>query len=657
MKSRCKNKAYVEHRRCLDVVMRKSYHHLVSDLTALSGTSFGKVARHLLNAGDMHSFRHLSWPVRTDKSVLQLKSEYQMESYLKRYRFANDCYSEEELRQRTIDLENQTIMRGLQPHEWQNEMVFRVMQGARILCKEILGSYDPEEHIQRCRFGRRSSVGSPYSQSYIDCKMEGPLTGSKEHIEWFKNTIIPRDNLLRDAILESQAYKLDNPEFYRKSSECSCIQYAMCDTLKHVSVPKSWKIERGVTPNTTIGSFYAAGLGEYMADRLRLCGLDISSLQDTHGFLAKKYSVSRTHVTADLSAASPSILWEHCVRVFERPWLNAMNFGRLRYTILGGDRILNPVFAGMGIGFTFPMQTLLFYCILCSIKKLVGCSGRVSVYGDDLIYPSRMHSVVACVFPKINFIINKDKTYVSENFRESCGSDFYHGCTVRPYSFEGSTSIPNRHNLTATIHKLVNGLRKKWDDLEIPQTLKYFYELLSNLNGSIEIVPPYFPETAGIKCDTPTFVQDWWIPWSIPTWKRYDPPVGFSDNLNGAWFFHYWKMTPEKRVVPSCFPYYWESMRASTAGSGIPHNFEDVRDTVGLNWKRVKPQPKNYRSKNGAKLIKLEPFVAKKGTQSIQKQLGTVPEWHCLCDMHLSTMVLKVNRMRERVLRLIHQKL
>jgi hypothetical protein len=98
-------------------------------------------------------------------------------------------------------------------------------------------------------------------------------------------------------------------------------------------------------------------------------------------------------------------------------------------------------FASMGSALTFPVQSLSFY-ILCVSAGLVATGTKekdweliarqVRVYGDDLIVPVLWMPVLEKLFTLLYLKINRSKTFVKGNFRESCGTDAYNGVNVSP---------------------------------------------------------------------------------------------------------------------------------------------------------------------------------------------------------------------------------
>jgi len=60
-------------------------------------------------------------------------------------------------------------------------------------------------------------------------------------------------------------------------------------------------------------------------------------------------------------------------------------------------------------------------------------TSKISVYGDDLIYPIEALEDVRAGLEFFGFTVNKEKSFSTGNFRESCGKDYFFGRNVRPF--------------------------------------------------------------------------------------------------------------------------------------------------------------------------------------------------------------------------------
>ena len=570
-----------------DHFYKKLWSTMVLDFRATLGPSFCLKEELALRKG-VKTFRQLNWGSRMLAPYYYFKAEYQLEALFKRYRFRDDFYSDEELQEITTSKFFATQQR-LAEHDL-GEYPYRaklVVQRARRIIHEILGSYDVEEHYRSCEFGKRASVGVPYKESYLDSKLGLPHTGSCEHIVWFIQAL-KSDTLLEGAITSCVPFEYP--------------RYELCDALPMVNVPKSWKSLRSILPNTTLGGFYTSGLAKMIEKRLRHVGLNISTLQDIHRSLVPKYSRTRSHVTADLSAASDSFTSRLVNMLLPRDWYNALKKGRISHVEARGvNSSLMMSFCTMGIGFTFPFQTLCFYALLRALKQLSKAEGRISVYGDDLIYPVSMHTYVESVFSDLGFILNGDKTYVKESFRESCGEDAYCGFCVRPFSPKGEYRQLGRRSYLPVLYKTYNGLRERWGEEELPITFRWLLTEITRCANTVFQVPTHYPDYSGIRVEKPR--MEWYIPWAKPKYTKHGsftiPCIAYIRNL---------------RPVKWQVPYYWNQLRsAGDEPAEIGFTVDTVDEPILL-WERVKTRP--WRTSSGERLrYYLRPLTSIKGLE------------------------------------------
>lgn len=583
-----------------DTVMKNVWRTLVRDFrSTLDDPLFCIEQENALNMS-LGAYRSFNWPGRMISPVYEHKCAYQLESLFKRYRFKNDVFSDKELAEKTYRKFSDTQLRiGVSSsHPLYTE---RVLNLARKYASDILGAYSLEEHQSLCRFGRRASVGCPARSAYLEDRLSRPLSGSLEHIRWFKNY------LQTDAILS---------EFLAKSSPIGEPRFEVCTSLTLTLVPKSFKSLRVIMPNTTIGTFYTYGLGRMIQSRLRSVGLNISTLQGRHAKLVREFSKTRSHVTADLSSASDTFTSHLVNRLLPRSWFTALDYGRISTYTYNGARYSMSSFMTMGIGFTFQLQTLLFYCLLKAIKDLLKVPGLVSVYGDDLIYPIRMHGQVVKVFESLHFCLNDDKTFTVNYFRESCGSDCYFGFDVRPHQPEGSHQECEGRPYVSFLYKLLNGLTRRWDKSEINQTIRYIYSEILRVDQHILQVPPLFPDYSGQKVETPNH-------------DTMQPIKGVWYNGNHSICFSYYRMFSRDRIVKDQRFYYWEKLRSSSTADGDKCDlFDHLADTPVLLWRRQIPPPRNYRSSlTGRRLQKLQAVTMEKMSNTLKLQTGTTFGW------------------------------
>jgi hypothetical protein len=581
-------------------------------------------AREALLNGNLKDFRSLC--VR-DVGIVpptRYKQIGQIVNLLKKYRFMDDAHTPDELECITNEkyIGNQ-IRLSTQRLNREQLTSFLVIQRARTICKRILGVPNTEEMHLLSKFGKKSSIGCPLSLAYIDHKLTDrrAFTGSAECSKWFFREILPKDAIL-NRLVEAIGLKPGDSNLELK-------------VLSLVNVPKKWNVHRSITPLQLIDLFYTYGVGRAVQRRLKEAGLDIRYLQDTHRRVISRFSETMTHATADLSAASDSITSDLLNRLLPRPWYKLVKLALTHQINVGGNQCYTESVLPMGNGMTFPLETLVFYSLTKAIGDLTGVKGMYSVFGDDLIYPRRIHKYVCSIFPDMGITLNGDKTFVSFPFRESCGEDFYRGFPVRSFYLSNSDSfVLSGKRLESHLYSIINGLRRRWDEHAISGTIEYLLLELSNITEGILRVPPLFPDTSGIKVESP---NDHLLDMK---WASYEPVrIYFADG--SRWYqFKYLKPVPKKRFIKQQEPYYWQRLSGDTDVLedqwSLKRKFTIFSEvpTSPIQWRKVQRTKWTKDSKARKRKVKYKiqiPFVSSRVVEQYMLQTNrerSVSDWN-----------------------------
>ena len=592
-----------------DTLMGRVYAALVSDLSTGAGlidhryARINEVVRRCEAKDDYRELRELTLAMPEpdfEGKAWEFKARYQIKNYLKRYIFSNDLYSTEELETLTnakfVELQTQ-LSAPRAPYKVQTELV---LKRARRIVKDVLGTFDPIEHGNSCRFSTKACVGFPTSRSYLHDKTNEMPSGSYGHLRWFTTQRII------DKHLDDAFYYKDR-DLLPQGGENGPFGEVVIDALDLINVPKSFKILRGMSPNTLLGSYHSYGLGAMIAERLKKVGIDISRQPELHKKVAKRESARnrRILVTADLSNASTCYTSVLVRKLVPYEWYRHLNLGRLSQINIAGRRHYMASFMAMGIGFTFPLQTLLFYAIIKATQELLGKKGFISVFGDDLIYHRRIHPYVVSILTDCGFTLNMDKTFVQSSFRESCGGDYFDTRDVRPANPEGVGSVLGKWKYLSFLHKIINGLTFRWSEHDLPSTIHLLKRELLSVGGPIFSIPDDLPDYAGVKRIT----CNWYEPFRQPVFDR-----GYQ-----AYLFTCLVEVPHKIPVPTLIAYYWDKLRSMGSGEDERPSslWRTVRDTIDWIPAPASKQPKNYRSRITRRRLKLLiPHTAEKGGRS-----------------------------------------
>jgi len=197
-------------------------------------------------------------------------------------------------------------------------------------------------------------------------------------------------------------------------------------------VPKNAKTYRSVMTEPTLNALLQSGIGTVMTNRLKRVGQDLSD-QSINQRLALEGSLTGALATLDLSGASDSIASGLVAQLLPYEWYALLSLARTPSVKIDGQVLALHKFSSMGNGFTFPLQTLIFWSLAKAASELSGVHDVVSVYGDDIILGTDAVPLFRAVLNCVGFKLNAEKSYWSGPFRESCGKDYFKGIDVRPF--------------------------------------------------------------------------------------------------------------------------------------------------------------------------------------------------------------------------------
>lgn len=198
------------------------------------------------------------------------------------------------------------------------------------------------------------------------------------------------------------------------------------------TVPKTTSIDRCACKEPDLNMFMQRGLGARIRKDLRRVGIDLND-QSRNRRYAKSGSQSGLLATLDLSSASDSVCTEFVRLLLPPIWFCALDALRSKVTMIDGVEHSNEMFSSMGNGFTFELESLLFYTLARATAYFQGVSGVISVYGDDLIVPTHLAPDLVFVLNLFGFGVNKDKSFWDGSFRESCGGHYDGGRDITPF--------------------------------------------------------------------------------------------------------------------------------------------------------------------------------------------------------------------------------
>lgn len=209
------------------------------------------------------------------------------------------------------------------------------------------------------------------------------------------------------------------------------------------TVPKKTDIDRVACKEPDLNMFIQKGIGAYFRKCLRRTGINLND-QSINRSLAREGSLTGKLATLDLSSASDSVSEGLVALLLPEIWFTHLDAVRSRVTIIDGEEHRNHMFSSMGNGFTFELESLIFYALARTTAYVTGSRGVISVYGDDLICPTDMSQDLITVLTYFGFSVNTEKSFTSGPIRESCGGHYYDGFDITPfYIRKDLTTLPD----------------------------------------------------------------------------------------------------------------------------------------------------------------------------------------------------------------------
>ena len=254
-----------------------------------------------------------------------------------------------------------------------------------------------------------------------------------------------------------------------------------------VTVPKDAFIDRVIAVEPGINLWFQKAIGSMIRKRLLVHGIDLNN-QGINQRAAYSSSKTGELATVDFSSASDTISKELIREVLPSHWFALMDRCRSHFGLVDDKPLLWEKFSSMGNGFTFELESLIFFCaahVSCEYLKLD--TKKISVYGDDVLLPVGAIDTFSSFCDFLGFEVNQKKSFSSGPFRESCGSHFYDGIDVKPaYIKNACSNVFELYRLANSIRELAHRrggnlfcdavLKKSWLSvfLSVPKALRIF---------------------------------------------------------------------------------------------------------------------------------------------------------------------------------------
>jgi len=207
--------------------------------------------------------------------------------------------------------------------------------------------------------------------------------------------------------------------------------FKIVDECRVTTVPKSSKTDRVIAIEPTGNIYLQKGVGGYFRRCLKRRGIDLDDQSVNQRLAAEASRIGLA--TLDLKAASDTVSKELVFELLPVDWALALDALRSHWALKpNGERVRLEKFSSMGNGFTFELESLIFWALCDSVREELDPQGVLSVYGDDLIVSRKIALDVIEFLGFAGFTVNDEKSYVDGLFFESCGKHYYNGHEVTP---------------------------------------------------------------------------------------------------------------------------------------------------------------------------------------------------------------------------------
>jgi len=332
-----------------------------------------------------------------------------------------------------------------------NPSVELIIESASRKIASVLGIFNWERFFERVRFGPGATVRHTRAEATVWGKLSGlPYVSSSAHF------------VMREILSRCPGWAFSLPGLVGDIPQTVSFDFVTCEYDRGTCVTKNAKTDRfiGIGPDGNVAA--QLGLGHNMRERLAKCGVNLND-QTINQKLAREGSYHGRIATIDVKSASQSVTYGLVYKVLaSRPhqeldptWFRLMDCLRTENVLIDGSLHSYALFSPMGNGFTFELESLLFWGLTMAVCGHLGVSTEsVSVYGDDITCPVEAVPLLQEVFSWCGFRLNMDKSFYTTSasgfcFRESCGKHYLNGTDVTPFYVDQALDTPDQIVLLA----------------------------------------------------------------------------------------------------------------------------------------------------------------------------------------------------------------
>lgn len=267
-------------------------------------------------------------------------------------------------------------------------------------------------------------------------------------------------------------------------------------------VPKTALTHRGIGIEPGDNVVWQLGHGVILSDRLDQLGLSKEHQAVRNRLMAREASITGEYATVDLSAASETVSFELVKDLLPLGWFERLASLRSPMTFIDGRWLELEKFSSMGNGFTFELETLIFWALTKAVVDELNICSKVLVFGDDIIVRGEALGLLRDVFSFCGLTVNESKSFFQTGFNESCGGDFLNGQDVRPYFHkEAPTNALEWYSVANGIYRM--GVKHTLDGGIDPRFVPAWLRVISRIPKLMRFEGPPSVHDAWICTDKP----------------------------------------------------------------------------------------------------------------------------------------------------------
>lgn len=327
-----------------------------------------------------------------------------------------------------------------------------IIHRAQALILRALGEKPDYDMFARCcKWGSGTTYSIPGYKVRVDNKVrENQISITRSAIRYFRYA------LCEDTpFMNARRIPAEGP------ASLMSREFKIVHGGKGMTVPKNAKTDRFICNEPSGNIFLQLGAGKLIRLALKRVGINLND-QTINQELAR-LAVSLGLATVDMKSASDTICRAIVWLLLPPAWVRLLDDLRSPFIEVDDHWIEAEKFSAMGNGFTFELESLIFWALTTATRDHLDVKGRISVYGDDIICPQEIVPVLKTVFSYVGFTFNVKKTHLHSGFRESCGKHYFWGSDVSPvYQKERvaeiDTAAPNMLAAMSTFYRYRNRL-------------------------------------------------------------------------------------------------------------------------------------------------------------------------------------------------------